>query len=466
VEALGEAIAHRIGEPRYKLWFAGKTKFTWRENQLVVGVANRFAQEWLQKKFVDDLANAASEVLGDGCEISFAIDSELFQAARRDQARSAAESKEPKGVDQPVEAPTSKQSPRLGSSAGLRAERRWRQLSEFVVGKCNRVAHASALAVVEAPQVGANPLIFHGPVGTGKTHLLEGIYLGFRQQYPDWHVCYTTAEEFTNRFLQSMRTNKVSAFRNYFRDCDALLVDNLQFLAKKRATQEEFLHTFDVLLAHGKPLVFNSDCHPRMADEFSPELTDRFLGGAVWGLEPPDMDTRLGVLRMRNLREGQRVPDEVLVQLAELLHGNVRELEGTLHTVVHVSRVSNRVPDLQLVREVLSDRLRHFARATRMEDVDRAVCRALGLENGWLQSRQRNWRISHPRMLAMFLCRKHTSAAYSAIGNYFGGLNHSTVVAAEKRMRRLLQDNGVFAAGEKGTPLAEIVQLVERQLAR
>src|SRR5262249_18120327 len=154
-------------------------------------------------------------------------------------------------------------------------------------------AHAAAVSLVEAPGQGVNPLVLHGPVGTGKTHLLEGIYLGLRKQQPDGRTCYVTAEEFTNRFVQAMRNGKLGGFRKYFRECDSLLVDDLNFLASKRATQEEFLHTFDVLLTNGKQLVMTCDCHPRLADEFSPELKDRLLGGAVWGLEPPDPATRL-----------------------------------------------------------------------------------------------------------------------------------------------------------------------------
>ncbi len=183
--------------------------------------------------------------------------------------------------------------------AAPKRTRRWRKLSEFVVGPCNRVAHASALSVVEAPGEGPNPLVLHGPVGTGKTHLLEGIYAGLRRAHPDWRVLYVTTEDFTNRFVQAMRLGKLGAFRKHFRECDALLVDDLHFLAGKKATQEEFLHTFDALLADGRQMVLTCDCHPRLADDFTPELTDRLLGGAVWGLTPPDADVRLAMLRAK-----------------------------------------------------------------------------------------------------------------------------------------------------------------------
>jgi len=474
VAALGEDIARRIGEPRYKLWFAHKTKFSWQDDQLVVGVANHFVQEWLEKKFVDDVANSVRSVLGRPFKVRFAIDPHLFQEARRHQARTGAISETESTPSTPDRAPPDEPAPRAElrsrpSSKAMhdgRSDRRWRQLSDFVVGPCNRVAHASALSVVEAPLQTPNPLILHGPVGTGKTHLLEGVYGGLRKQHPDWRVCYVTSEDFTNRFVQSMRASKLGAFRKYFRDCDALLVDDLQFLASKRATQEEFLHTFDVLFAHGKPLVLSCDCHPRLSGDLSPELTDRLLGGAVWGLEPPDLETRRGILRLRSGQLGLTIPDETLVHLAELLRGNVRELEGALHSVAHYSRVLGRPADVQLVREALAERLRHSVRVTRLEDVDRAVCQVLRLDSGALQSKQRNWAISHPRMLAMFLSRKHTSAAYSAVGRYFGGVNHSTAVAAEKKVRRWLETNRSLTFGSQDVLVRELLELVERELGR
>src|SRR5262249_11714556 len=171
-----------------------------------------------------------------------------------------------------------------------------------------------------------------------------------------------TSEEFTNRFVQAMRTDKLGAFRRQFRDVDVLLLDDLHFLAKKKATQEEFLHTFDALLADGRQVVLTCDCHPRLADDFPPELVDRLLGGAVWGLTPPDADTRRAILHRKSLEGGAPLPDEVLVYLASQLRGNVRELEGAIHSVRHYSRVTARPITIPLVREALADLLRHAVR--------------------------------------------------------------------------------------------------------
>jgi chromosomal replication initiator protein len=437
----------------------------------VVGVPNHFYQEWMQKTFADDVRAAVAEVVGRPLPVRFVIDPELFQAARKAEAevREAPPAVEgPAPPAEPAPSPTlDPEFPEVASRKPRQHVRRWRRLQDFIVGPCNRVAHAAALTVIESPGQDANPLVLHGPVGTGKTHLLEGIYVGLRQGRPEWRFTYVTAEEFTNRFVQAMRLGKLGGFRKHFRECDALLLDDVHFLATKRATQEEFLHTLDALQTDGRQVVLTCDCHPRLADAFLPELTDRLLGGAVWGLTPPDGETRLQLLTTKALRSGSPTwSEEVLHYLAEQLRGNVRELEGAVHSIVHFSRVSGRPVDIALAREALGDLLRHSVRVVGLEDVDRAVCEVLRLAAGALQTRQRDWRHSHPRMLAMFLARKHTGATYSEVGAFFGGRSHSTVVAAEKKVRRWLQDDGGLLVGERPLRVRDVIERVERELSR
>src|SRR5262249_41523430 len=246
----------------------------------------------------------------------------------------------------------------------------------------------------------------------------------------------------------------------------ALLIDDLHFLARKSATQEEFLHTFDALQASGKPVVATCDCHPRLADELLPELIDRLLAGAAWSLAPPDAATRLDILRQLAGRAEPHVPEPVLRFLGDQLRGNVRELEGALHSVRHFSRVAGRPIDLALAREALSDLLRHSVRPVQLKDIDQAVCRALRLGAGSLQSKQRGWAVSHPRMLAMYLARKYTSSTYEEIGHYFGGRNHSTVVAAEKKIRTWAQKEGDIVLGKSRLSVAAALELAEREMQR
>jgi chromosomal replication initiator protein len=323
------------------------------------------------------------------------------------------------------------------------------------------------MSVVESPGEAANPLVLYGPVGTGKTHLLEGIYAALRKARPDWRVGYVTTEDFTNSFVQAMRLDKLGAFRKRFREYDVLLVDDLHFLATKKATQAEFLHTFDALLAESRQVVVTCDCHPRLSDDFTPELTDRLLGGAVWSLAPPDPDTRLAILRAKALAgEGGPLPDEVLRFLAGSLRGNVRELEGAVRSIRHYGRVTGRPVDVALVREALADLLRHAVRVVQVADVDRAVCAALRVPAGLLQGKGRAWAISHPRMVAMYLARKHTAASYAEIGAHFGGRNHSTVVAGEKRVRKWLEEGADLNLWGQRVGVRELVERVERDLFR
>jgi chromosomal replication initiator protein len=469
---LADAIARRIGEPRYLLWFARHTRFEPQQDWLKVGVPNRHFQEWLDRTFGDAVRDAAAEVFGEPLPVRFVIDAELFQAARREQAEVEAVAPPQPPHPQPLSPEAGARGARppqpLPSEArgarDAKRGRRWHKLGDFVVGPCNRVAHASALSVAEAPGESANPLVLYGPVGTGKTHLLEGVYAAVRRSHPDWRVMYLTSEEFTNRFLQAMRHDRLGGFRRQFRDCDVLLLDDLHFLATKKATQEEFLHTFDALLADGRQIVVTCDCHPRLADDLSPEMTDRLLGGAVWSLQPPDADTRLEILRSK--ATGGPFPDDVLKFLAAQLRGNVRELEGALQGVRHYSRVTGRPIDVPLVREALADLLRHAIRVVQLADVDHAVCGVLRMEAGSLQKQARAWVVSHPRMVAMFLARKHTASSYADIGKHFGGRNHSTVVAAEKKVRGWLADNAELSLGERRVRVRELVERVERDLAR
>jgi chromosomal replication initiator protein len=462
--ALGSAIRQRIGEPRYQLWFQPNTKFTCRENGLVIGVPNHFYQDWLQTTFGEAVQEAAADVFARPLPIRFTIDPQLFQSSRQAQATALAR-QESEPPDPPIRIVKSPVAPERIAPRRPR-QRQWRQLADFMVGACNRVAHAAALHAFEAPHETPSPLVFHGPVGTGKTHLLEGVYSGLRKTQADWRVTQIRAEDFTNRFVQAMRLSKLSGFRHQFRCLDALLIDDLQFLATKPATQEEFLHTLDALAGAGALVIATMDCHPRLIDKFTPELADRLVAGAVWSLGEPDQHTRLEILRAKSAKSECLVPDSVLRLFAERLPGNVRQLEGAIHSVRHMARVNDQPVDLHLAQETLGALLRDVVRTYRLEDVEAAVCKALGLESGALRTKKRAWSVSHPRMLAMHLGRKHTAATCGEIGRYFGGRNHSTALAADKKVRSWLEAGTEIVIGERRLPARQALELAERELSR
>lgn len=457
VAAVAQAICTRIGDARYHLWFQGKTRLQWDGEHLTIGVPNLFLQDYLKQKFGPDVQHAASEACGKVTPIRFSIDPQLFQFARVQQ--NEAEKNKPPRIDQPAIATA----PPKFAGYRMPRERRWRQLGDFVVGASNRVAHASAVSLVEAPEDSPIPLVVHGPVGVGKTHLLEGIASGLSRRFPDWRMQFLTAEEFTNRFVQAMHQQKLGGFRKAFRDCDALFVDDVNFFARKQATQEEFLHTLDALATDHRMVVVSTDCHPRLADHLLPELTDRLVGGAVWGVTTPDRATRRDILRLKSARVGG-LPDAVLDFLADNLRGNVRELVGAIHSIVHLAKATERRIDVDLAREALGDLLRHSLRLVTLHDVERAVCDGLGVSRELLLSKKRSWVYSYPRMLAMFIARVETSATYSEIGKHFGGRNHSTAVAAEKKVRDWLKQNLTLQLGKRTMPIRDIVERIERML--
>lgn len=478
------ALVARIGSARYHLWFPRHTQFVPAGRELVIGVASSHFHEWLEQTFGVALRAAAEDVYGGPTPVRFVVDPRLFgeeESAPADESAPTAPPSHPANSerdgasksthrtlfgDEPVlpPSPRSKRGTKPGASRSP-GGRRYKTLTDFVAGACNRVAHASAISVVEDPGQGANPLVIHGPVGTGKTHLLEGVYAGLRKTGVEGRPCLVTAEEFTTRFVQSTRFGKQGAFRRQFRDCSALLLDDLHFLATKRATQEEFLHTFDSLVADERQVVVTMDCHPRLAEELMPELTDRLLGGAVWGLLPPDDETRLDILRAKAVGL-PTVPEDVLKYLARNLKGNVRELEGAVNSVRHYARVTGRPVDQPLVREAVGDLLRHAVRAVTVTDVDAAVCAVLRIATGTLQSKARSWAVSHPRMLAIYLARKHTAATYGEIAKHFGAKQHSTAVAAEKKVRGWLQADQPLTLGDREWRTKDLTDRVERELMR
>jgi chromosomal replication initiator protein len=472
-------------------------------HELVVAARNTHFQEWAVEKFGEAIRAAAADVAGKPVPVRYVTDPDLFASPSELVEITERESK-PGGEKTRLHDTTSSSQPNLfgdkplpvprlpkprskkydnhhvidnrdgsnrrsvpdGAPSTLRStSRRWKTFSEFAVGACNRVAHAAALSAVEEPGLGANPIVIHGPVGTGKTHLLEAIYAGLRTRWPDARPLYVTAEEFTHRFVQATRFGKMTAFRRQFRECSALLFDDLDFLETKPATQDEFLHTLDALTADGRQVVVTTDCHPRLAEKLIPELTDRMLGGAVWGLLPPDDETRLDILR-RKAAGGAAIPEEVLKYLARNLRGNVRELEGAVNSVRHFARVTSQPLTPSLAREALGDLLRHTIRAVTVADVDAAVCAVLRLSAGTLQSKSRSWSVSHPRMLAVYLARKHTAATYGEIAKHFGVRQHSTAVAGEKKVRQWLTANETLVLGDRKWPVRDLLDRIERELQR
>jgi len=324
------------------------------------------------------------------------------------------------------------------------------------------LAIASAQMVVRRPgQV--TPLMFHGPTSVGKTHLLEGIWTAARK-HRTARAVYLTAEQFTSHFIEALRGSGLPSFRRKYRGVDLLLLDDLQFLAGKRVTQVELLHTVDDLLREGRQLVFTSDRAPAELTELGAELTTRLQGGMVCCLEAPDYPTRLGIVAQFVRRFGIDVPLDVQEYIAARLTQHARELSGALCRLQATSQALGRPIELDMARKCLADLIHYSSPVVRLPDIEKAVCDVFGVQAGQLQSGCKAKSVSHPRMLAMWLARKHTRAALSEIGDYFGHRSHSTVISAQKRIEDWRAAGKPIALADHDWKLDEAIRQVESRL--
>ncbi len=354
-----------------------------------------------------------------------------------------------------------------GHSTGFEAvpRRRFATLDKFVAGSGNQLALASAQMAAERPG-SLTPLIFFGSTGCGKTHLLEGIWSAARTRHRAANIVYLSAEQFTTYFVEALRGSGLPSFRRKYRGVDLLMIDDLQFLVGKRATLVELLHTIDALLREGRQLVFGADRAPGDLRELGPELTTRLAGGMVCRLEPPDLQTRCELVRQFAGRLEIALSDDVAQLVATQVTTGVRELSGAVNRLHAASRMLGRPISLALAEEALAELLRHTARAVRLGDIEKAVCDVFGLSDESLQSSQRTKSVSTPRMLAMWLARKHTRAGLSEIGQFFGRRSHSTVISAHKRVTDWMAQQSEIELSDRRCQVDEAIRRVEEQLRR
>ncbi len=511
--ALRAAVSERVGESRFGLWFGDGVRLglNGEGDALEVRVPDAFFRDWIGRHYTTSLLEAAEAVAGRPLRLSIQVRDEgepplgdvvgpaggepEAEPRRRPTVKVPMPGNPKAPLSFPTVAPsgpepgpatTPRRFPRAGRAAadpvldqaqprdrmpapavpatGSSSHRPARTLDGFVTGPGNRLAHAAAREMAQSAGAAFNPLVIHSAVGLGKTHLLEGIGHALRRAHPGRNILQLTAEAFTNSFLEAMRTGTLSSFRGRFRGAGGLIVDDVHFLAAKRATQDEFLHTFNALFDKGAPIVLSADQHPRLIGRLSDELVTRFLGGMVVKIEPPDLATRRAILQARAVARGVDIPEAVVSYIAEHLRASIRELEGALHTVIAQAVLTGKRLDVNLARAALRDTIRHTAQAVALRDVERAVCQLFQIDAEALKSDSRARALAYPRMLAMHLARKHTGAAYSEIGRYFGGRNHSTVISAEKKVLGWLRDEERSSLLPGFETVAEILADLERTL--
>jgi chromosomal replication initiator protein len=328
----------------------------------------------------------------------------------------------------------------------------------FVVGPSNRHAHAYSLAVAESPGKAYNPLFIYGGIGLGKTHLIQAIchHIMNRAQN-NLKVYYVSSERFTNELIEAIQRHTTSQFRQKYRSVDALVIDDVHFFAGKESTQEEFFHTFNTLYDLHKQIVFSSDRPPKEIANLQERLVSRFGWGLTTDIQPPDLETRVAILKKKIERESISVPDDVIFFIAQLIKTNIRELEGALIRTIAYSLLEEKPITLDLTREVLKDLLKEPKKLITVDFIQRCVAEEFGLSLPDLKMKRRNKNIVLPRQIAMYLSRELTDLSFPEIGNFFGGKDHTTVLHSYNKIKEELKISDTL----KET-IARVIQIIKQ----
>ncbi len=315
----------------------------------------------------------------------------------------------------------------------------------FVVGSSNRHAHAYSLAVAGSPAKTYNPLFIYGGVGLGKTHLIQAICHQIKNKTSgNLKISYLTSERFTNELIDAIQHHSTSAFRQRYRGVDVLAIDDIHFIAGKESTQEEFFHTFNTLYDAHKQIIFSSDRPPKEISNLQERLVSRFSWGLTTDIQPPDLETRVAILKKKIERESVSVPDEVIFFIAQLIKTNIRELEGALIRTIAYSLLEEKPITLELVKEVLKDLLKEPKKLITVDFIQRCVAEEFGISLPDLKTKRRNKTIVLPRQVAMYLSRELTDLSLPEIGGFFGGKDHTTVLHSYNKIKEGLNKDGVF----------------------
>jgi chromosomal replication initiator protein len=414
-----ETMQEKISKPSFETWFKSTEATAFQDDTLIITTPNEFTRDWLESRYANLIRDALKKITGQPIGIKFLSLAEGKGLGRSEQELVA----DGEEIDQP---PQSQLNPRY-------------TFDTFVIGSGNRFAHAASLAVAEAPAKAYNPLFIYGGVGLGKTHLMHAIGHYVQANTPSSRVVYLSSEKFTNEFINSIRDNKTINFRNKYRSVDVLLIDDIQFLAGKEQTQEEFFHTFNALHEENKQIIISSDRPPKEIPTLEDRLRSRFEWGLITDVQPPDLETRIAILRKKAIADKLDVPSEVLAFIADRVDTNIRELEGALIRVVAYSALMSQPVTKELATEALKDIISEAPpKVVGIQDIQQEVCSYYRLRLDDLKSKKRTKTVAFPRQIAMYLCRELTEFSLPKIGEDFGGRDHTTVIHAHEKISRLL----------------------------
>jgi chromosomal replication initiator protein len=420
-----------LNEATYQTWF-GEVRGTDERDALVLALPNNFTREWIEGHFLDLIRGAARDASGRDCAVRLVVDDSLV----------------PEDVG----------STGLERVVGLNPKYTF---DLFVIGSSNRFAHAATLAVAESPARAYNPLFIYGGTGLGKTHLLQAIAHYVTENASRMSVRYVTSETFMNDFINSLRDRRIEGFKQRYRNYDVLLIDDVQFFEHKERIQEEFFHTFNSLYESGSQIVISSDRPPREIATLEARLRSRFEWGLITDIQPPDLETRIAILRKKVHVDGISISDpQVLTFIASRISTNIRELEGALTRVVAFSSLTGRAMTVELAQDVLKDVFPQGEVAqVSIERIQEIVSQRFDLSLAELCGKKKSQNIVYPRQVAMYLSRELTDSSLPKIGNAFGGRDHTTVMHATSKIAGLIkQDRSVYNLVQELTARVKQVQ--------
>jgi len=419
-------IEEKISKPSFETWLKSTKAHSLKGDTFIVSVPNDFARDWLEGRYVPLISGVLYDITGEELFVKF-----IIPQNQEDQDFQVPVSKQKKLInEEPVESNQNMLNPKY-------------TFDTFVIGSGNRFAHAASLAVAEAPAKAYNPFFIYGGVGLGKTHLMHAIGHYVIEHNPTAKVVYLSSEKFTNEFINSIRDNKAEYFRNKYRNVDILLIDDIQFLAGKESTQEEFFHTFNALHEESKQIVISSDRPPKEIPTLEDRLRSRFEWGLITDITPPDLETRIAILRKKAKADGLDIPNEVMLYIANQIDSNIRELEGALIRVVAYSSLINKDINADLAAEALKDIIPSSKpKVITILDIQKKVGEEYNVKLEDFKAKKRTQSVAFPRQIAMYLARELTDFSLPKIGEEFGGRDHTTVIHAHEKIAKMIQNDG------------------------
>ena len=428
--ALGE-LQVSLSPANFETWLRDTYLVEVEDQRFRISVPNGFAKDWLESRYRPLISQTLARVVGYSVQVEFVVTAAGDAQAQASTVAAQAVRVEPTRMGAPE-----------GSGGGATYLNSRYTFSNFIVGSANRLAHAASLSVAERPGHAYNPLFLYGGVGLGKTHLMHAIGNAVVAKFPRKRVVYATSEKFTNEFITSIQQGRIDEFRARYRRIDLLLIDDIQFIADKERTQEEFFHTFNTIHEDGKQIVLSSDRPPKAILTLEERLRSRFEWGLIADLTAPDLETRIAILRAKAEEQGTPITPDVMEFIARKVVSNIRELEGALNRIVAYASMGAMPVSIELAQAVLSNVLYNpKKRQVTPERIAQAVSEYYGVGMDQLRGQKREKSIVVPRQVAMFLMREETDVSLLRIGAELGGRDHSTVLHACGKINREMQVN-------------------------